>query len=61
MATFLKESDIFDRISQPGGAFTVKQAEALREVFVKALNDIEALEGITDDFENRIDALENPA
>lgn len=61
MATNLKQADIFDRISQPGGAFTVKQAEALREVFVKALNDIEALEGITDDFENRIDALENPA
>lgn len=60
MATFLKENDIFDRISQPGGAFTVKQAEALREVFLKALNDIESLETITDDFETRISALETP-
>lgn len=60
MATNLKQADIFDRISQPGGAFTVKQAEALRDVFVKALNDIEALETLADDFESRIDALENP-
>lgn len=59
MATNLKQDDIFDRISQPGGAFTVKQAEALREVFVKALNDIEALESITDDHEDRIAALES--
>lgn len=60
MATFLKQADIFDRISQPGGAFTVKQAEALREVFVKALNDIEALETASDALDARVTALETP-
>lgn len=58
MAAFLKENDIFDRISQPGGAFTVKQAEALREVFLKTLDNIEALEEDAADFESRITALE---
>jgi len=58
MAAFLKENDIFDRISQPGGAFTVKQAEALREVFIAALDNFEAIEEDVADHESRITTLE---
>jgi 3-deoxy-D-manno-octulosonic-acid transferase len=59
MAAFLKESDIFDRISQPGGAFTVKQAEALRTVFIATLDNIEAIEEDVADHESRIATLED--
>ena len=58
MAQFLKEQDILDRISQPGGAFTVKQAEALRKIFIAVLDEIESAGDAIDDLDSRVEALE---
>ena len=58
MAQFLKEQDILDRISQPGGAFTVKQAEALRKIFIAVLDEVEAAAEAIEDLEGRVDELE---
>lgn len=58
MAQFLKEQDILDRISQPGGAFTVKQAEALRKIFIAVLDEIESAGEAIDDLDSRVEALE---
>ena len=58
MAQFLKEQDILDRISQPGGAFTVKQAEALRAIFIAVLDEVEAAAEAIEDLEGRVDELE---
>lgn len=58
MAQFLKEQDILDRISQPGGAFTNKQAEALRKIFIAVLDEVEAAAEAIEDLEGRVDELE---
>lgn len=60
MADILKQNDIFDRISQPGGAFTVKQAEALREVFLKIEANLAAVESDITSLDTRVTALETP-
>lgn len=59
MAQFLKEQDILDRISQPGGAFTVKQAEALRKIFIAVLDEVEAANEAIEDLEGRVEELED--
>lgn len=59
MAQFLKEQDILDRISQPGGAFTVKQAEALRKIFIAVLDEVEAAAEAIEDLEGRVEELED--
>lgn len=59
MAQFLKEQDISDRISQPGGAFTVKQAEALRKIFIAVLDEVEAAAEAIEDLEGRVEDLED--
>lgn len=58
MAQFLKEQDILDRISQPGGAFTVKQAEALRKIFIAVLDEVESAGEALEDLADRVEALE---
>ena len=58
MAQFLKEQEILDRISQPGGAFTSKQAEALRTIFIAVLDEVEAAGEAISDLEDRVVALE---
>ena len=59
MAQFLKEQDILDRISQPGGAFTVKQAEALRKIFIAVLDEVEAAAEAIEDLDGRVEELED--
>jgi hypothetical protein len=38
------EQAIIDYISQPGGQFSTKQAEALRQVFQKIVDELESVE-----------------
>lgn len=54
------EQAIKDFISQPGGSFTSKQAEALRQVFFAFADVAEELAEDISDLDDRLDAIENP-